>query len=258
MHARHWLPGCLSMLSLLFGGCAARGDATRPIPTTVVHASRPARRVVVVLPGRGDDLAGLQKQQAAQIIQHEWPDADVVLTGLTMAYYQGGVATRRLHDEVIAPLQKQGHVQVWLAGISMGGMGVLMYDRDYPGQVDGMLLLSPYLGEAEVPREIRAAGGLAAWQPGPVQPAGPATYTRELWRYLRQWSADPARTRSVWLAYGADERLRAPIELMSPQLPAGHVHMLPGHHDWTLWRVALGELLRAAAPVGESAAIPQK
>jgi pimeloyl-ACP methyl ester carboxylesterase len=149
-------------------------------------------------------------------------------------------------------------VQVWLAGISMGGMGVLMYDRDYPGQVDGMLLLSPYLGEAEVPREIRAAGGLAAWQPGPVQPAGPATYTRELWRYLRQWSADPARTRSVWLAYGADERLRAPIELMSPQLPAGHVHMLPGHHDWTLWRVALGELLRAAAPAADSAAIPQK
>jgi pimeloyl-ACP methyl ester carboxylesterase len=163
-----------------------------------------------------------------------------------MLFYTTGVAMRRLHDEVMVPLEHHGYRQVWLAGISMGGMGTLMYDHDYPGEVDGMLLLSPYLGESDIPREIRAAGGLAAWNPGPPKPLGPATYSRELWRSIKQWSKNPARTQGIWLAYGSDERLRAPIELMSPQLPASHVRMLPGNHNWKLWKPAMGELLRAA------------
>lgn len=232
---------------ILLGGCSATGNIREPIPVAFFHATHPTQRVVVMLPGRGDDLAALQRRGVAQMIQRVWPDADVILTGLTMPYYTGGVAVRRLHDEVIAPLRRQGYRQVWLAGISLGGMGSLLYDQAYPGQVDGILLLSPYLGDNAIQKEIRTAGGLAAWQPGPTQPIGPATYQRELWRYLKHWSDDPARTRTVWLAYGASERFRAAIELVTPELPAGHVLMLPGHHNWALWEPALQQLLKAAA-----------
>lgn len=62
---------------------------TKVIPTQRVVAPGHAQRVVVMLPGRGDDLGGLQKHQAAQVIQSEWTDADVVLAGLTMPYYLG-------------------------------------------------------------------------------------------------------------------------------------------------------------------------
>ncbi len=247
MSFKPWMHRCLITISFaLVTGCAAGGDVTKPIPTQFVAAPKQAQRVVVMLPGRGDDLGGLQKRSTAQIIQTEWPDADVVLTGLTMPYYLGGVATRRLHDEVIAPLKHRGYRQIWLAGISLGGMGALEYDHDYPGEIDGMLLLSPYLGKDDVQREIRDAGGLAAWNPGPEKPVGPETFTRELWRSLQRWSNDPARRQSVWLAYGENEPLRVPIEMMSPQLPASHVIMLPGHHDWKLWEPAMKQLLRAA------------
>lgn len=243
---RCWQGGLLLLVLGQLGACAASGDVTRPIPAQLIHAPQPARRVVVMLPGRGDDLAGLQRRGVAKLIQQAWPDADVVLTGLTMPWYRAGLATVRLHDEVIAPIEAHGHRQVWLAGISLGGLGALLYDQAYPGQVDGMLLLSPYLGDVAIQHEIRAAGGLAAWQPGPVQPIGPDTFQRELWRYLQHWSADRVRTQTVWLAYGASERFRDAIELMSPSLPPGHVFMLPGHHDWTLWEPAMRKLLRAA------------
>lgn len=255
---RRWQAGLFVLASGLLGGCAAGGDVTRPIPTQLIHAPQPAHRVVVMLPGRGDDLGGLQKQKVAALIQQTWPDADVILTGLTMPWYRAGLATTRLHDEVIAPLQAHGDRQVWLAGISLGGLGALLYDEAYPGQVHGMLLLSPYLGDATIPREIRAAGGLSMWQPGPVQPIGPATFQRELWRYLKHWSTDPARTQTVWLAYGASERFREAIELVSPSLPVDHAFMLPGHHNWTLWKPALRKLLDAAAAQteGQTAADP--
>lgn len=246
---RRGLYGSLLLVALgLLGGCIAGGDVRQPIPQERVPAPQPAHRLVVVLPGRGDSLASLQRRGVAQLIQRAWPDADVLLTGLTMPYYIKGVAIRRLHDEVIVPAQRQGHRQLWLAGISLGGMGALLYDRDYPGQAHGLLLMSPYLGDKAIHHEIRAAGGLARWNPGPPQPIGPDTFQRELWRYLQHWSLDPARTDTVWLAYGEQERFRRPIELMSPQLPAGHVLMLPGRHNWSLWQPALLRLLQASAP----------
>lgn len=247
MQLKQWVKRGLMMIPLaLLVGCAARGDLTKPIPTQFVAAPQKAQRVVVMLPGRGDDLEGLLKRGTAQIIQQEWPDADVVLVGLTMPFYTNGVAARRLHDEVMVPLKGRRYQQIWLAGISLGGMGTLLYDHDYPGEVDGMLLLSPYLGKGDVQREIRDAGGIAAWKPGPQEPIGPKTFTREMWRSIQQWSTTPSRRNSVWLAYGDKESLRDPIEMMSPQLPSEHVLMLPGKHDWTLWNPAMHALLRAA------------
>lgn len=246
---RNWWHGCLATLSLvLLNGCAGGGDVSKPIPTLLVPAPAKAQRLVVMLPGRGDDLQGLEKHHAAQIIQRQWPHADVLLTGLTMPYYTHGVATRRLHDEVMVPASKRGYRQIWLAGISLGGMGSLLYDRAYPGEVSGMLLFSPYLGDRKIHDEIRDAGGLAQWNPGPSQMIGPDTFQHELWRYLKGWSNDPTRTSSVWLAYGDSERFRKPIELVTPVLPASHVLMLPGHHNWKLWSATMPALFHKAAP----------
>jgi pimeloyl-ACP methyl ester carboxylesterase len=240
-----WLRWCLSAIPLcLLSACYPIGNATRPIPTAFVAAPQAAHRLVVFLPGRGDDLQGLKKSGIAQIIQREWPDADVELAAVTMAYYLDGNATKRLHDEVMAPALSHGYQQIWLAGTSLGGMGALTYDRDYPGEVYGMILLAPYLGDSTVPKEIVAAGGLAQWNPGPAETLSSQTWQRELWRYLKGWSSDPGKTRHVWLAYGDHDRLRKDIELMSPTLRSTHVLMLPGGHSWKVWKVAAPQLLR--------------
>lgn len=239
--------GLLVASTIWLAGCAAGGDVTRPIPTAEFPAPAPVRRTVVMLPGRGDDLASMERLRVAQTIQNAWPDADVVLTGLTMPFYSQGQATKRLHDEVIEPVRNRHRGPVWIAGISLGGMGALLYQHDYPGQVDGLLIFSPYLGDDAIHDEIRNAGGLASWNPGPPQAVGPDTFQHELWRSLKQWSDEPARTRTVWLAYGEDEPFRAPIQLMTPQLAPDHVLMLPGRHDWALWTPAIGKLLARAS-----------
>jgi pimeloyl-ACP methyl ester carboxylesterase len=236
------------LLALLLAACSTGGDVTRPIPTLFVPAAQPAHRLVVMLPGRGDDLDSLARRGVAQLIQRQWPDADVVLTGLTLPFYRQGRAVQRLHEEILLPARAQHYDQVWLAGISLGGMGALMYDRAYPGEVDGMLLISPYLGDMPLYREIRAAGGLTRWQPGPEQAFTPETYQRELWRYIQRRFDDPDRAPAVWLAYGDSERFRDRIGLLATRLPPGHAFELPGHHNWTLWKPAMRVLLEHARP----------
>lgn len=229
---------------MALAACGPRGDPSQPIPTLFVPSPSTAHRLVVVLPGRGDDLAALRGSGIAAAIQTSWPDADVILAELTLSYYMAGQAIPRLHDEVIAPADKRGYDQIWLGGASLGGMGTILYDQAHPGEVNGLLLLAPYLGNDTIGGEIANAGGLANWNPGPPDEGGKNAWQLELWRHLKTLSTDPARRCRIWLAYGESDRLRKSIEMVTPLLPPSHVLMVPGGHTWRVWTPAMGELLK--------------
>ena len=135
----------------------------------------------------------------------------------------------------------------------MGGMGSVMYDRSYPGEVDGIILLAPYLGDRPILREIAAAGGVESWDPGPSRTLAESNWQHEMWRHLQTWVDSPDRTRNVWLAYGERDRLRSAMPLLAPLLPPEHVLVRPGGHAWRVWSPALGEVLQAASTARESA-----
>jgi len=229
----------------LVAACVARGDPSQPIPVATVPAKQTATRLVVVLPGRADDLAALHDSGIAGAIQSVWPDADVVLAEVTVDYYQQGDAAQRLHDEVIAPARARGYREVWLAGASMGGMGTLLYDARYRGELDGMLLLAPYLGEYDLLAEIDHAGGIAHWNGGPSQGFTRESWQRDLWRYIQGLSKDPARSERIWLAYGDQDRLRKAMPLFVPALHPQHVFVREGGHTWTVWTPAARAMLQA-------------
>ncbi len=239
-------PGCglAVLLCLLLSACFPKGNAGVPIPHTLVPAPVTATRLVVVLPGRGDDLAAMQRTGMAQAIQAAWPDADVILTGLSYDYYMQGRAPERLHDEIIAPTRQKGYRQTWLVGASMGGMGTLMYDRAYPGQMSGLILLAPYLGARPLLQDIAAAGGVAPWQPGPVPASVTAdNFQQELWRHLKRWSREPGQAANVWLAYGDQDRFAQVMPLLEPLLPAANISRRSGGHDWGTWSPATRDIL---------------
>ena len=243
------LPFVTALLGALFAltGCMLIRDADQPIATHLVRATAPATRLVVVLPGRADDLDALRGSGMAEAIQGAWPDADVLLAELTLSYYMQGRAPERLHAEVIAPARERGgYREVWLAGASMGGMGVLLYDRLHPGEMDGLVLLAPYVGDRKLLREIGAAGGIAQWNAGPAQEVNADTWQREIWRHIQGWSRDPQQAGRVWLAYGDRDRLRNAMPLLTPALVQDQVLVREGGHTWTVWSQAIGEVLRRA------------
>jgi Putative esterase len=242
------LPAALLALMVGLSACIPIRDADKPIATLLVPAQQPARKLVVILPGRADDLDALRSSGMYEAIQTAWPDADVLFAELTLSYYMQGRAPERLHDEVIAPApaRARGYREVWLGGASMGGMGVLMYERLHPGEADGLVLLAPFLGEDDLLDEIRDAGGIAQWNAGPQQEVDSKTWRRELWRHLQTWSRDPKPAQRVWLAYGDRDRLRDAASLLAPLLPADQVMVRPGGHTWTVWSPAIGEILRRA------------
>ena len=85
-----------------------------------------------MLPGRGDDVANIKASGIADAIQSSLPDAEVVLTGISLAYYMEGRMPQRLHEEIILPAHERGYTEIWLVGASMGATRALMYDSQYP------------------------------------------------------------------------------------------------------------------------------
>lgn len=238
----------IAMLAVLLVGCVHRGRADQPIPQIAAPArvTSPESPLVIVLPGRWDSAESMQDAGLVDAIQRAWPQAGVRLLGATLGYYLAGNLPQRLRDEVVAPARAAGHRTIWLMGASMGGMGALLYDRAYPDDVDGIVLLAPFLGDRKLLREIAQAGGVGHWQPGPRQALGRSTYQRELWRHIAAWGQRPQSAARVWVGYGDADRLRDAIPLLTPVLREAQVLERPGGHAWSVW-VPLAEEILAAS-----------
>jgi pimeloyl-ACP methyl ester carboxylesterase len=214
------------------------GDSKVPIGTMEVAAPRPAaeRTLVIVLPGFGADAAEMRERGVAGAIQEAWPEADVLLTSATFAYYRDGRVVDRLRDDVVRPALKKGYRRIWLAGASLGGMGALLYEREHPGALAGIALFAPFLASNSLLDEIRAAGGAKKWDPGPL-PAemNGDNYQRQVWGMVKGWGQRPELARRVWLFCGTSDRLVEGARLLGQELPEGHFLERPGGHTWSAW-----------------------
>ncbi len=227
---------CLVALSL--AGCFAIGNSDIPIGTVSVAAPRPLAEstLVIILPGFGDDATDMKDRGVAKAIHESWPEADVLLASATFAYYRDGKLVPRLHEEIVQPARRRGYARIWLAGASMGGMGALLYEREHPGELTGIALFAPFLGNGELLNEIRAAGGPRKWQPGPL-PAemNGDNYQRQVWKMVKDWADRPELARRVWLVCGTSDHLINDVRLLAPELSEAHYLELTGGHTWSLW-----------------------
>jgi pimeloyl-ACP methyl ester carboxylesterase len=212
-----------------------------PVPVSLLNGGKPdGRELVVFLPGRWSRVAEFEREGLFQIARERWPDARLVAPDLHLGYYKNRSMARRLHEDVILPARKTGVRRITVVGISLGGLGALIHEMEYPGRVDEIVLLSPFLGEDEVLREIETAGGLRKWDPGPI---AKADFSRKLWLNLRRnWSENATRPR-VLLGCGEGDRLAVSNRLFAREfLKSGDQQWIPGSHDWPTWRALFASL----------------
>jgi len=222
------------LAALGLAACAPIGDSRVSIPIEIVRAPQPSamRTLVIVLPGRHDEGRGENERGMARAIQEAWPGADVLLAAATFAYYRDGKLVERLHDDIVAPAQREGYRRIWLAGASMGGMGAMLYERAHPATLAGVVLFAPFLGDKALLEEIRSAGGVQQWDPGPLpSQVDGRNYQRQVWKHIR----DSAPGSRVWLACGSDDYLLSGARLLATTLPDGRFVEMPGGHDWRTW-----------------------
>lgn len=238
----------LLALLLLTPACRAFGFLF-PAPTPMQalrYPASPAGRaecLIILLPGRGDDADAFEKEGFLEELRARHIPADVEVAAATFGYYAKWTFPERFGGDVVEPAVKQGYRRIWLAGVSMGGFGAADFATHHGDLFDGVLLISPYLGEGAVLDEIERAGGLRQWTPGN---ATGAQDERALWLWLKtaaEAATDPAERPALYLGFGQDDSMARTHQLLASALPPARLYAGPGGHDWPVWRRAWAAFL---------------
>jgi pimeloyl-ACP methyl ester carboxylesterase len=190
--------------------------------------------LVIFLPGRWDSAAHYEQEQFIEAVRQAGLAVDMVAVEAHYGYYTRHTVVERLKADVVAPAQAKGYEQLWLVGISLGGFGALLYAKAYPDDVTGLVVLAPFLGEAEVIQEVASAGGVRQWMPTAL--AAPDRQ-RQLWQWLKSYTALQEEVPRLYLGYGQSDRFASAHALLAAALPPAQVLIIPGGHAWSTWRL---------------------
>jgi S-formylglutathione hydrolase FrmB len=117
-------------------------------------------------------------------------------------------------------------------------MGALLYEKAYPHDVTGLVLMAPYMGEPALVKAVADAGGPGHWDPGPApDKVDSQDYQHELWHLVKSWGGRPEEARRIWLVCGVDDRFIEAARMIATTLPPEHFMQVAGGHDWPFWDV---------------------
>lgn len=186
------------------------------------------KSLFIFLPGVRDNKEDFLKKGLFARLQQSGISADMVAADLRLAYLEKGTAVTRLHEDIIVPAQKQGYKNIWLVGISLGSLNALLYLKNRPDDICGLVLLSPYLGEKTISNEIIQARGVENWRP---LNAGELNDEEMLWLWLKK-----AGLSNVYLGTGSGDRFFPLQQQLARLLPDGNIHIIDGGHRWPVWQ----------------------
>ncbi|MCG8461290.1 MAG: alpha/beta hydrolase [Holophagales bacterium] len=267
-------------VALALGACFPLRPMHRPVATLDLSVPSAAEMVespgsgaggegpcaVVFLPGAFDRPATFEREGFDHILAERSPQVRSLAVDLHLRYYIRGKALRRLDEDVVTPLRQEGY-RVWLVGISMGGMGAALYASQVPGyvapteggpdrtlaparpeatgtpegEVAGMVLMAPFLGDDEIIEAVDAAGGPLRWQPenAPAGRRGRGTVGYDLWPWFARWHEARQAGEDGWpevvLAYGRADDFAPAGEQLASLLDEERVFTHPAGHDWDAW-----------------------
>lgn len=241
----------VTALALLSLGCTYLRSGQAPLRHQTLAASG-ADCVIVLLPGLGDSPELFRTHSFADALEQGEGRCDLEVVDSHFGYYRDAVIVERLSArlESLAPR----YPRVWLVGVSLGGYGAALVAQARPDLVDGVVLISPFLGVPKAVRplvsRIEREGGLEAFD-GPVQAPTQAkkhfVMVEPLWKWLAERARDEGPGPRVVLAFGAEDGFAWMHRVVGAALDPIDVIEQPGGHDWRTFR-GLWSGVAAAAP----------
>lgn len=233
-----------ALLVLVLSGCNFMRSSNSPLRTAALVDER-SECVLVMLPGLGDDPSLFEQHGFHTAVSASDSPCDVVTVDAHFGYYRDAVLPQRLANEVLQPLRAQ-YRKTWLVGVSLGGYGAALTAKEKPELVDGVVLISPFLG---VPRgarplveRIKSAGGLASFRTEVTELTKPQRHFVEvepLWGWLGSRARGEAGP-ELMFAFGEADGFAWKHQVLSDALSAEAQFREVGGHDWRtfaqLWR----------------------
>ena len=237
-----WKRIAVSRLSLRYPSLLRFLPTPRPfdIRRCLYQGTAPSRDLIVCLPGIGDEAADFEDWGFVDLVRaHRWA-ADVLLVDAHYGYYADRTLLEQLHQDVLLPASTAGYRSTWLVGISLGGLGALLYASQYR-DIHGVVAIAPFLGTHSLVQEIVVAGGLAQWTTSRITASDEI---EAIWTWVHTRGQQSRSSPEIFLAFGEDDMFVEAHRLLASSLPSSHVLTRPGGHRWSVWQALWRTFLR--------------
>lgn len=238
--------------ALVCGGCNFAAYFARnnnePMQALEARMDPHVRRscLVVFMPGMLDTPDNFVDAGFLDAAARASSSCDLVAIDAHFGYYRAGIIRQRVAEDVLRRAELRGYEDIWLVGISMGGLGALMVAQQNADRIRGVVLLAPFLGDAALVQSVEDAGGLARWTPPEdADPWDEDEFDDALWAWLTGYASRPDDMPELYVAVGTEDSLRPGIGILAAALPPRHHGTAPGGHGWVTWRVLFAELLES-------------
>jgi hypothetical protein len=226
-----WLCAIASIV-VLFLGCAGSRDK-KALPSIRYSGMTGKRSLVVLLPTMGGEGSHYETQGFLDEVWERGFEASMEVVDVKPSLYLGSRVVELLKTEVIEPAKTEGFEEFYLVGISLGGHGVLLYATEYPEDVDGIVILAPFISGDRASDAIDQAGGLEDWEDCPFLAW---THACNLWKSLKVYVSDPRNQKKVVLGFGTEDIFIDQCRILSEVLLPEQVFTVSGGHDWETWK----------------------
>ncbi len=190
------------------------------------------RALLVMLPGAKAGAQDFVDHGFVREIRKRGLPLDIVAVDADLELYLERTFTAQLAQHIIEPALANTTRRIWLMGISLGGGGALTYAREHPAQIEGVIVLAPFLATTGTIAEVVRAGGWSGWNEYAMDADDDE---RQLLGWIKAYQPGVPGTPAIHLGYGTDDRFVAASALLAQRLPPEHVVAMAGGHDWPTW-----------------------
>lgn len=219
------------LILLLLLSCT---DQELPVLRTVTHRQgENPRRLVFFFPGINDS-AGNFASIFPEVTQNYPVKYDLVSINATKEYYRNRTLLRRLDEDVMHDSLFEKYDETWIIANSMGTVGTILYAATHRAvNIDGIVLLGPFISRRSIQRKIERAGGLLEWENAVPESSEWEVF---IWNYLKECVVDSSMA-ELWLSYGTEEGFVTPgAVILGNTLPKQQLSVIEkGEHDWPTW-----------------------
>lgn len=199
------------------------------------------RILLIMLPGAGMRANEFAAHEMISALQYQAAAVDIVVLELDLGLYlEKNRVADVLHEQAILPALTQGYQRIWLLGISLGGMGALLYASVYSTYIEGLFLLAPFMGTRRTMAALTNAGGFDF----ALRDVTMTTAEQSVLEWIASYLAkETGANLKLYLGYARQDRFSSGQKLLAGCLPADDVSVQNGDHDWPTWKTLWHDLL---------------
>ena len=222
-----WLCAIASIVVLFLGCSGSRGK--KALPSVRYSGMTGKRSLVVLFPTMGGKGSHYETQGFLDEVWERDFEASMEVLDVKPSLYLGSRIVELVKTEVIEPAKAEGYKEIYLIGISLGGHGALLYATTHPEDIDGIVVLAPFISGDLVSEAIEEAGGLDTWEDCPFLGW---EYACNVWKSLQVYVSDSENQKKIVLGFGREVKFVDQFRVRADVLLPEQVFTVPGGPDW--------------------------